>query len=781
MKSVLFFKGLWMVYEKKRSCLTEAPLICAKKVLITGLVHGVGFRPVISRIAKDLGVSGHVLSNEQGLNLHIEGKSGDLETFLSKIEQAQPAAACIDGIRVDEEAPQGMVGFEIIDEKGRDFTISGIPHDMAVCPDCLEELRNPSSRRYGYPFISCSVCGERFSVSTGIPFERSKTMWKVFEPCELCKIEAKDIDNRRYAHHLISCPECGPRYVLSDSAGFRIDVSNPVDEAARSLANGEILAIEGLSGFHILHNAMNLPLMDILRFRSELPRKPLVLMGRDMQSLESICQLTDEEKFHLSSDKAPILLVSKKRKSHNDMCDALSPYLGNLAVILPYLPIHHLLFEKSGLDYLVFTPANRSEEPILYQLTDAAAKLSGIVDKILHHNLRIRNRTDNSVGFVNRGSFVVTRRGRGYVPDRIELPLGGRCVIGAGAELRASFTLTVNNKAWSSPFIGNMDNREALDYYNSGLEEMIKWLRVEPALVVRDLHDAFFTSNYADSLGLPVLKLQHHFAHIYSVIAEQRLDPDNRYLSIVMDGSGLGDDGNLWGGEILEVEGIDMKRHGHIKYCPQPGNERAEKDIGRMAFAVVKRIYGEIPIELKPLFPDWDYEYFDALASVMDSDRTYHTSSIERFLDAAAFLVGICDVNTFATEALLRLESFRDNGVHDRYPYEISVDNIIDLLPSFTGLLDDVAQNVEKSVIVARIQNTVVAAFAESAAIAMKNTGVKEIILTGSSFQNKHFLNGISDMLKAEGANVYHNCRTPFNDQSISLGQALYGLLRLRG
>ncbi len=760
-------------------------------ISIRGVVQGVGFRPFIHGLATELSVKGYVTNTSEGVVIIAEGDN--LETFLERIRTDTPPLARIMSIDISPEEPSGFADFAIRGSRETgSFTL--LSPDVSVCDDCLNEMFDKGDRRYLYPFINCTNCGPRYSITRSVPYDRANTTMKVFPMCGKCSDEYGNPSDRRFHAQPDACPVCGPHISLIATTGVHVDERKaPMLEAIRLLKEGMIVAVKGLGGFHIACDATSADAVKRLRERKRRSNKPFALMAPNIEGIKKFCHVSEEEEGLLLSMRRPIVLLEKR--GDNTLPDDVSPNNRYIGFMLPYTPLHHLLFRYpafsesiSHFDALVMTSGNLSEEPIVIDNDEAVGKLSGIADAFVVHNRDIFMRVDDSVlrsgkaaadrswaSAATGPSFV--RRSRGYVPDPILLGGDGPDVLGCGADLKNTFTITKGRYAIPGQHIGDMENFETLEFFEETLKNIKSVYRAQPVAIGYDLHPGYLSTRWAlGQQGVEKIGIQHHYAHIASVMAEKGIT--GKVIGVAFDGTGYGEDGTLWGGEFLVSDINGFTRAGHLSYVPLPGGEMAIKEPWRIAVSCVKKAAGKEVIEyLKPagFIERYGIEKIGTILKICE-DKTLSpvSSGAGRIFDAVAALTGVCDRNTFEGEAAIALESVAFDNVEEDYPVDVSFRDPmeIDFSMVILSILKDIEAGRDRGVISSKFHNTV--AFAVLAAVMKLSavTGIREVVLSGGVFQNARLLGSVMKGLRAEGLQVYTNELVPCNDGGISLGQA---------
>ncbi|MDA8083392.1 MAG: carbamoyltransferase HypF [Nitrospiraceae bacterium] len=757
------------------------------RISVKGIVQGVGFRPFVYKLATGMGLKGFVTNNAGGVEIAVEGAG--LGVFVDRLRAEAPPLSKILSVDIAFAGPAGFPDFAIreSEDTGR-FTL--ISPDISVCDDCLCELFDPRNRRYLYPFINCTNCGPRYSITRSVPYDRPNTTMRTFTLCEDCMREYGDPGDRRFHAQPNACPSCGPQVSLTDSEGRDIGAAAPITAAIQLLKEGKILAIKGLGGFHLACDACNPDAVSALRARKRRSNKPFALMAPDIGAIRHFAHVSTEEETLLESGGRPIVLLKKKEACMPP--GAVSPKNACLGFMLPYTPLHYLLFNQpvSGreggphFNALVMTSGNITEEPLVIDNDEAVSKLRGLADAFLLHDRDICTRVDDSVVRVRReqgrsvAAFV--RRSRGYVPEPVVLGGDGPDVMGCGADLKNTFALTRGGYAIVSQHIGDMENYATLGFYEETLKKLKAVYRAEPVALAHDLHPGYLSTRWALEQPLRLFGIQHHYAHIGSVMAEHALDTASggKVLGISFDGTGYGEDGNLWGGEFLLADTAGFTRAGHISYFPLPGGERAIKQPWRIAAAMINGAAGD---------DAWDYlrrigfveKYgegnLDTILRI-SGDRTFSplSSGAGRVFDAVAALAGICDENTFEGEAAIALEALVVDGINEAYPVDVILHDKmeIDFCMTFLSVIADLERHADRRLIATKFHNTVVSAILNVAVKLSSLHNISRVALSGGVFQNNYLLSRVIEGLSAERITVYSNEQVPCNDAGISLGQA---------
>ncbi len=760
-------------------------------IKVKGVVQGVGFRPFIYNLAKSLNLNGYVTNTSKGVTIEIEGEN--VEEFLNRLQNEPPPLAKIYSIDTEELPPNNYQNFEII-ESIDDTGFTHISEDVSICDECLRELFTPSDRRYLYPFINCTNCGPRYTITLKIPYDRPNTTMSVFKMCDDCLKEYKDPSNRRFHAQPNACPVCGPeiRLFLKTDTELK-ELENPVLEAIKLIKQGKILAIRGLGGFHLCCDAKNEKTIEELRRRKKRSNKPFALMSPNIESVEKFCFLSETEKRILTSTMRPIVLLRKKPEC--ELPEALAPKNSCLGFMLPYTPLHYLLFyyplegvfgisPKPHFDAVVMTSGNISEEPIITKNEEALQKLSSVADAFLLHNREIFMRVDDSVLRELKGKIYFIRRARGFVPKAISLKEELPEVLGAGADLKNSFTLIKSNYAIMSQHIGDMENLETLDFYEEVLNNLKSVYRIEPVAVGHDLHPMYFSTQwakeYAEKKNVPAFALQHHYCHIASLMAEYGLD---ELFGIAFDGTGYGTDGSIWGSEFLYCTVNDFKRLAHLKPISLPGGENAIKECSRIALSLIDDAFGEDMDLIKklPLSRTMEENKIKQILRLKKIPQFSPPSSgMGRFFDGVSSLLGVCHYNTFEAEAAIALESLIDRGMEFSekacYDFEISKKDteavVVDYTYMIKQLIDDFLGGRAVSEISWKFHNTIIKIIIELTQYFREKSGFKRAGLSGGVFQNAYLIRETIKAMQKIGIEPLYHINVPSNDACISLGQA---------
>jgi len=796
-----------------------------RRVTVEGIVQGVGFRPHVHRLARELGLVGTALNVAGGLEVEIEGPEPAVAEFVRRIEADAPPIAVIESVAVEELEPAGDEEFAIIPSRaGAEGEIYVSP-DVAICADCRRELLDESDRRYRHPFINCTNCGPRFTIIKGVPYDRPKTSMAEFEMCDDCRREYQDINDRRYHAQPVACPQCGP--TLEFVAGERRDQGEEALSAAREmLTGGRIVAVKGLGGFHLACDADNDEAVRRLRRRKHREAKPMAVMAPDLATIRRFAHVTDRAERLLTGPEAPIVLVDRREEA--PLAEPIAPDTDSYGVMLPYTPLHILLLEDLGVRALVMTSGNLSDEPLATDNEEAMNRLGDIADGFLLHDRDIFIGCDDSVIRPTDRGAVMMRRSRGYVPFPVRLnggltppaplslatqtarrkrergqngndttaglerrpaPPNGTetadgnherpCVLAVGGHLKNTFCITRGRNAFLSQHIGDLEDLQTLEYFERSVEHFKMLLQVEPEGLACDLHPGYMSTRYAEALaeqeGLPLERVQHHHAHLAAVLAEA--GQPGPAIGLICDGTGHGEDGTVWGCEVLVGDAGGYERAGHLRTIRLPGGEAAIREPWRVAAAWLREAFGPGFID----DPDIafvrriDREAWLTLSAMMERGvRSPIASSAGRLFDAVAALIGLYDRVRYEAQAPMKLEAIAQRGGKP-YPYELRDEGgrlILDPAPAIREIAEGPARGVGGAEIAGRFHATFVAMLADAAERVAQEHGIDIIALSGGTFQNRIVLEDLTAELERRKLRPIVHRATPPGDGSLALGQA---------
>ena len=762
-----------------------------QRIVIQGIVQGVGFRPFVYGQALRRNLVGFVLNDSNGVTIEVEGTPDALDSFQRALREEVPPLALIDSIFTELVPALHDSAFTITHSQAGTERNTLISPDTATCNDCLNELFDPVDRRYRHPFINCTNCGPRFTIVQDVPYDRDKTTMRVFPMCAACQAEYDDPLNRRFHAQPNTCPDCGPHVSLLNwtcrgDLNGRPATLDPVSEAAQRLASGGILAIKGLGGYHLACDALNSEAVRRLRQQKHREAKPFALMVPDLETAQRLCHVSDAEAELLNSRRRPIVLLSQRPDC--PVAPDVAPAYDSLGIMLPYTPLHHLLlraFSKQIEPHrpvvLVMTSGNLSDEPIAYLDDNARERLASIAEGMLTHNREIHMRCDDSVMRITAGGDQLLRRSRGYAPEPIQLSFDFPVpLLACGGHLKNTFCLGKGRQAFVSHHIGDLENLETLTSFREGIEHFQRMFDIYPEVVAYDLHPEYLATKYALDADIPQkIGVQHHHAHIASVLAEHGLR--GPVIGVATDGTGYGTDGAVWGCEIMEASLLGFERLAHLTYVPLPGGEQAVRQPWRMAAAYLAQAYGDAFLELDiPFIRQLDRSRWRALAQMIaKSINSPPTSSLGRLFDAVSALIGLRSEVLYEGQAAIELEMLaRSCGKVDTYPFgigerttEYSQGILLQVEPVIRAIVSDIQQGQSTTQIASRFHRTIAELLATACHQAREQTGLNEVALSGGVFQNQLLLVQLMARLDEMGFQVYVNRRVPPNDGGLSLGQ----------
>jgi hydrogenase maturation protein HypF len=755
------------------------------RIKLEGVVQGVGFRPFVHRLSNRWGLTGFVANTSSGIEIEVEGEKQRLIRFYNDIQEELPPLARITKKNITIVAPKGYKEFIIRESKKTSTQSALVSPDIAICNECIKELFSSSDRRYLYPFINCTNCGPRFSIIMNLPYDRPFTTMRQFKMCPECKKEYEDISNRRYHAQPNGCPVCGPQVELIKVQSAKRKTQNKGNEAIyetiRLLKQGEIVAIKGIGGFHIACDAYNFETVQKLRQLKNRPSKPFALMVKDIEAVKKICKVSNLEKEILLAPERPIVLL--KKKINPSIIQALAPDNNYLGVMLPYTPLHYLLFcdelsKAKPLDCLVMTSGNIADEPIEMKNDQALKNLSGICEYFLINNRDIYNRVDDSIVQVMDNKAVVLRRARGYSPFPFLLDKKMKNIFACGAELKNTFCLTKNKFAFLSQYIGDLKTYSTFNFYKETIQRLCVIFSIKPKIIAYDLHPDYLSTKYADELksknkSIKLVGVQHHQAHIASVIAEHRIK--DKVIGVSLDGIGFGSDGKIWGGEFFVGDLKSLKRIAHLEYVPMPGADLATQQPFRMGISYLYKTFGQ---DLYKLKNDFIKKHKSCLQNIIAACKINPilTSSAGRLFDGVSALLGICDIITYEAQAAIRLQMYAEkSSTKESYDFEIEKINdcfVIKTCKLIQQIASDLNRGVLKEDIARKFHNAIAQTTFKICCVLRNTNKINTVVVTGGVFQNKLLLETLLKILRKEKFKVYYNELLPTNDGAISLGQA---------
>ncbi|MFP3860710.1 MAG: carbamoyltransferase HypF [Bacteroidales bacterium] len=758
------------------------------EIHIKGLVQGVGFRPFIYRCAMQENLTGWVENRNHGVVVKVKARYPKVEKFVKIIKEHAPIASSIKDIQIVPSQEEKLEGFKILNSKNKSEAITEISPDIAVCFDCLEDIKI-QPRRINYPFTNCTNCGPRFSIIKDIPYDRENTTMEPFEMCEDCRSEYEEITDRRFHAQPVSCNFCGPQYELYQHGRIIKDIYKIVQEVKKTLYRGKIIAVKGVGGYHLMCDATNFNAVKKLRSLKDRDNKPFAVMFSNFEVLKDYAYVNKAEREILLSWRRPVVLLREKRQLNSAINDGLR----SIGVMLPYMPLHFIMFEEIDLPAIVLTSANPSEQPIIKDDKVALDKLSSIASAFLIYDREIFNRSDDSVVQFTGKQLQLIRRSRGYVPSPIDLSFDATGVLATGAELKNTFAIGKGRQVILSQHIGDLKNFETYDFYTDTIDQFLKLFRVNPDFIVSDMHPDYLSTKYARNYKSKNItkkqnfkatrpkwiQVQHHHAHIASCMAEYNLD--EKVIGIALDGTGYGDDGKIWGGEFFVCNYLDYQRFAHLEYTPMPGGDKAVHSPWRMALAYLYKAFGD----------DLDYTELEFLKEKSPEDiklilsmirkelNSPLTSSTGRLFDAVSAMLNLCTDNCYEAEAPMKLEAIISDNIEDNYSFTFEK-NILSFSVTIREILEDLKDGTDKSVISAKFHNTIAMAAMKVSQKIRESTGLNKVVLSGGSFQNRYLTDFLKDLLEHNKFEVFTNHLVPPNDGGISLGQIAIGTKKLK-
>ena len=758
-------------------------------ITVRGVVQGVGFRPFVYNAARAESLSGWVLNESDAVRIEVQGGGEAVDRFLHKLRQRHPPQARIDDLAIQEIAagttPVESAVFQIRKSTGDSAPGPTIPADLATCPDCLREICDPRERRHRYPFTNCTNCGPRWSIIEQLPYDRPRTSMRRFAMCGDCQLEYEDPSDRRFHAQPIACPACGPELQLLTSDGKVVaDKDLALEQSVRAILDGKILAIKGLGGFQLIVDATDRTAVGRLRDRKQRPDKSFAAMLETLTAVQQRCVVTEGERVALQSPAAPILLLRRRRDASavGDIAESVAPGNPYLGVMLPYTPLHHLLMNGIGRP-IVCTSGNLSEEPMAISTEDAVSRLGSIADVLLTHNRPIVRPVDDSVARIAPDGLQITRRARGYAPLSVNVDMPRHdempAILAVGGHLKNTVALSLKSDVVVSSHVGDLDNTLSVDVHRRAIDDLVGFFNVTPDAIACDLHPDYASTRHAEQLSakwdVPLLRVQHHHAHVASCVAEHRID--GPVLGFSWDGTGYGLDQSVWGGEMLRCEDAQFARVAHLRTSRLPGGDQAVREPRRSALGMLFEMMGEAAGEIaKSWFSSAELR---TLLAALERPKLFpRTSSMGRLFDAVAALCGLSERVTFEGQAAMALEFAADPAVRDAYPLPLSAGSpaVADWEPLVCGVLDDRSRGVPVSQIAAKFHN----ALAEMALAVAIRTSCHQIVLTGGCFQNAVLTQKVRGHLLRNDIRVYTHGQVSPGDGGIALGQILIAAKRMK-
>ncbi len=748
-----------------------SPLEVNRKLNITGIVQGVGFRPFVYQLADRYHLNGFILNNTQGVSLEIEGEESVIVNFIESLQTELPPLARIDTLSTQIGKAVGYTDFKILQSETKHNKSALVSPDIAICKNCLQEMNDPGNRRYAYPFINCTDCGPRYSIIKTLPYDRPNTSMHFFSMCQACHNEYSNPLDRRFHAQPISCPDCGPTLRLLDTMQKVLgEGANAVSLTVDAIKQGRIVAVKGLGGFHLMCDATNTETIAALRVRKQRPVKPFAVMFPDVEMLKVEAEISSEEVALITSKEKPIVIVAKRSPSM--ISDLVAPGIDRIGVFLPYTPLHHLLLKEINVP-LVATSANKSDEPIIRNSSELIEKLGSVVDLVLDHNRGIVNANDDSVMQMAGEETLTLRMARGYAPKSLKLPVKSKKkILAVGANQKNTITLIFDDTLIISPHIGDLNSLEAFGYFERTLESFKRFYDFEPEVIVYDKHSEYMTSKWVKEFKsihptIETLEVQHHYAHVLAGMAEHSLD--EKVLGFAFDGTGYGDDGTIWGGEVMIADNQHYERIFSLAPFRLLGGELAIKEPRRSALSLLFKTYTleEIQVLELSFLETFSQNEITLLHKAWKQGiNAPLTSSMGRLFDAVASLADIVHFSSFEGQSGLIMEQYVDENITASFPFKLhsGVIKIEEMIESLV-VMDD------KRTMISMFFNTIVEMIFQ---IAQKYPHLP-LLFSGGVFQNRVLVEKISRRGKEEDLRVYFQKETAINDGGISLGQAWYG------
>ena len=738
---------------------------------VRGAVQGVGFRPFVYRLATSLGLKGWVVNSPQGVFLDVEGERERLDEFNLRLPKEIPPRSFIQSLESSLLDPAGYTSFDIRESDASGERTALVLPDCATCPECLSDVFDPENRRYLYPFTNCTNCGPRYSIIMALPYDRPNTSMRDFAMCDRCRAEYGDPANRRFHAQPNACPACGPHLELWDGQGTVLSTHHTaLTDAATMIREGRIVAVKGLGGFHLVVSAGDEHAVDLLRRRKHREEKPFALMAPSLDWVREVCRVSPFEAKMLESPEAPIVLLERAEEARggSTIAPAVAPGNPYLGIMLPYTPLHHILLRTLQCP-IVATSGNLTDEPICTDEREALDRLHDIADAFLVHNRPIVRHVDDSILRMMAGRELMLRRARGFAPLPVDLPAAPVESIAVGAHLKNTVAVSKGANVFVSQHIGDLETAQSYSAFQEALESLRRLFDVRPSRVVSDLHPDYLSTRYAGGMGLPVVAVQHHFAHIGSCVAENRIP--GSVLGVSWDGTGYGPDGTIWGGEFLLADGPSFERIGSFRRFMLPGGEKAVKEPRRTATGALYEILGPSLFERadRPPVSAFTARECSILRQAMEKKvNAPVTSSAGRLFDAVASIIGLRQVSTYEGQAAMELE-FCTSGTSTRESYEfcITPEGMFDWSDVLREILRDRDGSIATGIIAAKFHNTLAEVIVSFARRAER----ERVVLSGGCFQNRYLTERTVERLTEEGFRPYWHQRIPPNDGGIALGQ----------
>jgi hydrogenase maturation protein HypF len=761
-----------------KECLSS--MYKAIKVIVEGKVQGVGFRPFIYHLSKKYHLNGTVQNNQNGVIILVEGQERDLEKMVDEIKKYPPKLAKINEINIHHIPLAHYKEFMIIPSRKNGSSVPWLPADAAICKKCLDEMNDPDNRRFHYPFINCTQCGPRYTIIKRLPYDRSNTTMKEFSMCHDCEVEYEDPLNRRHHAQPICCSDCGPTVTLYNQGGKSLaENQSAITQTIDLIKQGKIVAIKGIGGFHLACDAYQERVVDRLRLGKKRPHKPLAVMVQSLEVANNLWHISSKEEDLLTSPEMPIVIL--KRKRDEVLPPNISPGLSTTGVMLPYAPLHHLLFKNHQLECIVMTSANPSGLPILYK-TAHLEHLQHICDYILTHNRKIDFPIDDSVVQCEEENTIFVRRARGFVPEPLKTTSNVDQIIALGGNQKNTFSVGKQNNIVMSPHVGDLDNEEMIASFEEQLHHYKEFLGVKEKYVAVDNHPLYASTSIAKKLNRKIISIQHHHAHHVSCMEDNGLNEP--CLGIILDGTGYGEDGNIWGFEFLYGNAKSFERLAHLEYTPLPGGERAVKEPWRNAVGMLLSYWPQDGKELcMKLFPERLKEINIMEKMIVHQVNTPMAGTCGRLFDAVSAILGICLISTYDGESAIKLSDYMNRtnlqSTGEMYSFHLKTNTSsllqLDLSPMIYQVVQDKLQQKSIPVIIQKFHNTLVSCCIQMILKIVRNRPEinRKVVLSGGSFQNVFLVSEIQKGLQKEGFDVYTHNHVPCHDGGLSLGQII--------
>lgn len=740
-------------------------MINSKIVKVKGIVQGVGFRPFVYNLCKKLKINGWVNNDDEGVNIALEANEFLIEEFIKQLKTYSPPLAVIDSLKILDKEFENFNDFQIIESKNNSNKTTIISPDISICQDCIDDINDENNFRYNYALTNCTNCGPRYSIIKTVPYDRINTSMEKFTLCPLCQEEYIDPTNRRYHAQPVCCEKCGPKLELFNKENKKIQKDiEAIKKIATLINNGEIVAIKGLGGFHLVCDATNDKVVEELRLRKNRPTKPYAVMFKNIEQVYDYALFNEFEKDIITSKEKPITLV--KKKQNTNLSSLIAPNISKIGVFLPYTPLHIILFKFLN-NPIIATSANLKDEPIIRHKDELLSKLGHVVDFVLDFNREIINAVDDSVVQVIKDDVVKLRNARGYTPTTIKLKTKqNKKIMALGANQKSTISFCFEDNIIVSPHIGDLNSIESLEYFTRTVETFKRFYDFEPDVIVCDKHPNYESTKWASKLNIKVVKIQHHYAHILSTMAEYKLK--DKLLGFSFDGTGYGDDGNIWGGEVMLASKENYKRLFHFKYFKLLGGEKAVKEPKRVALSLLFDNYTlnelkQMNIALLNEFTNMELNNFYMMWQ--KEINAPLTSSLGRVFDAIASLSNIAHTQSYEGETGLLIEEYYDKNILDSYKYKIENEEI-----DISDMIKMIITESNKKIICSKFINTIVKIVVDIS----NNYNDLDIVLTGGVFQNKTLLEKCIDELKKVNKKVFFNKKVSLNDGGISIGQLYF-------